>query len=90
MTMADLTEYQYEELRTYEHGLPSWHPHRPNSNLIRRNLLALAPSCGQGFYRITEYGQALLVAFREKHGIREDQPKEVDDGLADSPSPLTL
>lgn len=66
---AALTERQYEELRSYEHGNPSWRPHRPNDNLIRRNLLTLAPASGQGFYRITEYGLAMLVEFRERYGL---------------------
>lgn len=66
-----LTEHQFEELRTYESGHPSWRPHRPSANLIRRDLLGLAPRA-EGFYQITEYGRAALQSFRAKHGLKED------------------
>lgn len=66
-----LTEHQFEELRTYEDGNPSWRPRRPNANLIRRNLLTLAPRA-EGFYQITAYGRDALRSFREKYGLKEE------------------
>lgn len=66
---AVLTEWQYMELVAYEDGTPTWCEKRPNTNLIRRNMLALAPRCGPGFYCITEFGLAALAAFREKNAV---------------------
>jgi hypothetical protein len=55
-----LTRDQYHELRRYANGEPRRESQRPNRNLIRRNLLTLAPASGTGFYRITEAGQVVL------------------------------
>lgn len=66
-----LTEHQYMELRSYDHGNPSWRGGGyPSKNLIRRDMLRLAPSTGKGFYEITVRGRAALEAFREKHGVK--------------------
>lgn len=66
-----LTEHQFEELRTYEHGNPSWRPHKPNDNLIRRGMLDHVDG-RTGFYRITTFGRDALAAFREKYGIHDE------------------
>lgn len=61
-----LTEEQRHELMKFADGQPksvrdaSLAPHK---NLIRRNLLARAPVAGAGFYRITEFGSAILNEF---------------------------
>lgn len=62
-----LTVGQAHELREYEDGEPRRPPNRPSNNLIRRNLLTLAPSAGKGCYRITEYGQTLLALHVPTH-----------------------
>lgn len=66
-----LTESQYMELVRYEHGHPMARSGRPNSNLIRRNLLMHADGRGTGFYIITPHGRTQLAAFRVKHGLPE-------------------
>lgn len=59
--MIALTPDQVIELRRYAHGRPRHPSTRPNRNLIRRNMLTLAPARGHGWYRITEYGQEALA-----------------------------
>lgn len=59
--MIPLTPDQEKELRRYAHGKPRKPAPRPSRNLIRRNLLTLAPTAGRGWYRITEFGRAALA-----------------------------
>lgn len=59
--LTDLTPHQFKELCLYADGEPRRGASRPNKNLIRRNLLTLAPASGRGYYRITEYGLAALA-----------------------------
>lgn len=58
----ELTRYQLAELRRYADGEPHRFEARPNTNLIRRNMLARASVAGYGFYRLTPYGRAALDA----------------------------
>jgi hypothetical protein len=58
-----LTRQQYEELLRYGDNRPHNFGERPNSNLIRRNLLTHTPgAASKGFYQITEFGRAVLVS----------------------------
>jgi hypothetical protein len=58
----ELTPWQRAELLAYADGSPRRAEARPSANLIRRNMLELAPASGQGFYRITQFGLAALRA----------------------------
>lgn len=58
---VELTRDQVDELRLYADDAPHNFGQRPNRNLIRRNLLTLAPTHGKGSYRITEAGRAALA-----------------------------
>jgi hypothetical protein len=55
-----LTRWQREELLRYRDGEPHRFRERPNTNLIRRDLLRLTPEAGKGFYRITQAGRDAL------------------------------
>lgn len=59
--MIALTEAQERELRRYAAGKPRRPVPRPNTNLVRRNLLTTAPPYGKGWYQITDYGRAALA-----------------------------
>lgn len=69
-----LTDAQYQELRLYIDGNPRREAQRPNRNLIRRNLITLAPTHGHGHYRITEFGK-LALADRRWAGDGIDMPE---------------
>jgi hypothetical protein len=55
-----LTTWQRGELRVYRDGEPHRLADRPSRNLIRRDLLRLAPEAGPGYYRITPAGKRAL------------------------------
>lgn len=57
-----LTPWQRDELAWYGDGQPHRAPERPNSNLVRRDLLRRATEAGPGCYRITAAGLAALEA----------------------------
>lgn len=59
--MTALTDEQEAELRRYADNEPHRFEGRPNSNLIRRNLLIGSRVSGVGYYRITEAGRAALA-----------------------------
>jgi hypothetical protein len=71
-----LTKQQYEELLLYADNRPHKF-HRPNTNLIRRNLLAhyRVPN-DTGFYQITEFGRAVLAV--EAHDSTALRTMEID------------
>lgn len=62
-TSNGLTEEQSDFLQLFADGEPrelgGSASLAPARNLIRRNLLTLAPTAGNGYYRITEQGLAL-------------------------------
>ena len=59
--MTALTPTQREELFRYADNQSHNFGARPNKNLIRRNLLSLDPHSGHGFYRLTEFGRAVIA-----------------------------
>lgn len=64
-----LTHAQYEELRTFEHGHPSYRFHAPAKSLTRNGLLkigAYGHDRASSAFQITDEGLAALAAYRER------------------------
>lgn len=69
-----LSHGQYEELRRYRHGRPSWMLGRaPTNSLTRNGFLAIVAHSGHdrasSAFTITDAGQAALVAYEERWKI---------------------
>jgi hypothetical protein len=71
--MRQLTEQQYEELRSYEDGKPRWRYRPPATSLTRKGYLRIVPGSGHdrasSMFTITPDGTQALAEFRTKHGI---------------------
>jgi len=64
-----LTERQYELLRTYEHGYPSWRGgiSGTTTHLVHKGFLC--DEGRSGFHIITAAGHRALAEFRTKYGL---------------------
>ena len=73
MAERTITHLQYEELRTYEHGNPSYRFRAPSSGLTRKGLLSRVPNSGEtrasSAFQITEAGIVALSAYRERYKV---------------------
>ena len=61
-----LTEQQYVELRSYEHGRPSSRVHPPMRALVSTGMIT---HCYDDFYSISPAGLDALAAFRTSHRL---------------------
>lgn len=77
--MIPLTADQERELRLYADGDPLAGV-RPNTNLIRRNLLMLVPPHGASAYVITEVGRAALAERQPPPGTFPPQCRTLAPG----------
>lgn len=68
-TVRRLTHEQYEELRTYEHGHPSYRFRSPPKSLTRNGWLRVGVyghDRASSAFQITDEGVAALVVYRER------------------------
>lgn len=64
-----LTHTQYEELRTFEHGNPSYRFRAPSKALTRNGWLKIGVyghDRASSAFQITNEGRAALAAYRER------------------------
>lgn len=82
-TTLALAPWLRRELLLYADGAAKRLDGRPSSNLVRRDLLRLAPEMGVGYYRITAHGRRALAT--DNSAIMASEMKEREESKMQPP-----